>query len=128
MHLHIHMHACVGARAHTHTHTHTHTHEEGRDKERGIEREGVWWDRKKQWTRLLAFGHLDSNLLLDGCGVGGGLAAEHAHHITNLDLRFGGLQQALSNELLLLLLPLQAALRPQLLALLQNRTSGISTR
>ena len=75
---------------------------------------------------LLALGHLAADLRLDGGGVRDGLLAEHAHEVADLDLGRRRLQQPLPHQLLLLLLPLHAPLRAQLLALLRPQSQCFS--
>ena len=66
--------------------------------------------------------------MLHGSGVSHGLLSLHAHHVGQLDLGLGRLQQALLNQLLPCLLALRLPLRPQLLVLLCPNTRSFSIR
>ena len=78
--------------------------------------------------RSLPLGHLLTRFPLHGCGVGDSLLSQHSVQVGDLDLGFGGLQQALPDEILLLLLSGLPPLSPQLLQLLLGQLQGLGRR
>ena len=55
---------------------------------------------KQSSSHLCSVLHLLAHLCLNSSGVGGGFTAQHAHHVAQLHLGFGGLQQALPDQIL----------------------------
>ena len=82
--------------------------------------QGMWMR-----TDLLPVCHLGADVMLHGGGVRHGLLGHHAHHVGQLDLGLGRLQQTLLDQLLPRLLPLRPPLRPQLLVLLCPSTRSL---
>jgi len=51
-------------------------------------------------SHLCSVLHLLAHLCLNSSGVGSGFTAQYAHHVAQLHLGFGGLQQALPDQIL----------------------------